>query len=266
MIETQDRLRLHPVERLRPSPKSVFAALWSLGTRHPLVLIGAGLIAIDLGFIAVQIAVDATDYGFNGAYRLSLETEMGVAQFYGWVKAGASAFLLYKAWRRFHSPTAGLWAGALAYLGMDDALRFHEKLGTFLAETFTIGEVGPLRAQDVGELIAYVLIMTVAGAGLVLAERRDSGAMPTMLSSILVPVVAAFLFFAVVVDTLGGVLPQVLQIAVEDGGELLMLSVIFVIVIVWTQQANELASASTRTPRGRYWKSRTRGRSPADPS
>jgi hypothetical protein len=244
MIETPQRVRLHPVEQLRPSLRALFAALGRLTGMKPLLLIGAGLVLIDLAFIAIQIGVDATDYGFNGAYRLSLETEMGVAQFYGWVKAGAAAFLLYKAWRRFHSPAAGLWAGALAYLGADDALRLHEKFGTFLAEEFGIGDFGSLRGQDVGELIAYTLILATAVTALLIAERRDRGSFPTMLTSVMVPVVGVFLFFAVVVDTVGGVLPHVLQIAVEDGGELLALSAIFLVAIIWTQQADELADLS----------------------
>jgi len=241
MIETSHRVRLHPVEQLRPSLRPLFNAFGRLTRMRPLILIAAGLLTIDLAFLAIQIGVDATDYGFNGAYRLSLETEMGVAQFYGWVKAGAAAFLLYKAWRRFRSPTAGLWAGALTYLGADDALRFHEQLGTFLADEFGIGEVGPLRGQDVGELIAYALILVAAVAALLIAERRDQGRFPTMLTSVMVPVVGVFLFFAVVVDTVGGVLPHVLQIAVEDGGELISLTAIFLVSLIWSHQADDLA-------------------------
>lgn len=246
MIEAPERARLHPVERLRPPLRSVFAAIWRLVRRHPLAAIGAVLIAADLGFIAIQIAVDATGYGFNGAYRLSLETEMGVAQFYGWVKAGAAAFLLYQAWRRFYSPVAGLWAAALAYLGTDDALQIHEKLGTFFAERFGIGEVGPLRGQDAGELIAYALIMVIAVTALIVAEQRDQARFPTMLTKIMVPAVALFLFFAVVVDTAGDLIPfgHIIGIAVEDGGELLVLSGIFLLSIVWSHQADELAAES----------------------
>ena len=244
VIEAQQRIRLHPVERLRPSLKSLFPAIWRLIRRRPLVVVAGALVAIDLSFIAIQIAVDATDYGFNGAYRLSLETEMGVAQFYGWVKAGAAAFLMYQAWRRFYSPTAGLWAAALAYLGIDDALRFHERLGTFFAERLEIGEIGPLRGQDLGELMAYGLIMVIAVTALVVAERRDRGSFPSMLTMMMVPVVGVFLFFAVVVDTIGSVLPHVLQIAVEDGGELLVLSGIFLISVVWSSRADELADGS----------------------
>jgi len=244
MIEAQERVQLHPVEQLRPSLRSVFPAIWRLIRRRPLIVIATVLIAIDSGFIAIQIAVDATDYGFNGAYRLSLETEMGVAQLYGWVKAGAAAFLMYQTWRKFYSPTAGLWAAALAYLGIDDALRIHEKLGTFFAERLEIGEVGPLRGQDIGELIAYGLITAIAVMALIVAERRDRGSFPSMLTLIMVPVVGVFLFFAVVVDTVGSVLPHVLQIAVEDGGELLVLSGIFLISVVWSNQPNELADGS----------------------
>jgi hypothetical protein len=219
--------------------------MWSLIRRHPVALMGVALLALDCAFIAIQIGVDATDYGFNGAYRLSLETEAGVAQFYGWVKAGAGAFLLFGAWRRFHSPTAGLWAGALTYLGIDDALRLHERLGTVFAEVFGIGEVGPLRGQDIGELIAYGLILAIAVTALVVAEWRDRGPTPSVLTLVMVPAVGLFLFFAVVIDTVGGILPEVLQIAVEDGGELVMLTGLLLISLIWSNQADDLATVSS---------------------
>jgi hypothetical protein len=245
MHETMIPVRIHPVERLRPQWRTLAAAVWRLMRRHPIALIGGALLTIDVAFIAIQIAVDATDYGFNGAYRLALETEAGVAQFYGWVKAGAAAFLLFGAWRRFHSPTAGLWAGALAYLGIDDALRLHENLGSFFANAFSIGEVGPLRGQDIGELIAYGLILVIAVTALVVAEWRDRGATPSVLTQLMIPAVGLFLFFAVIVDTVGGVLPEVVQIAVEDGGELLVLTGVLVISLIWSHQAIDLAEAST---------------------
>ncbi len=59
----------------------------------------------------------------------------------------------------------------------------------------------------------------------------------------MVPAVAVFLFFAVVVDTIGTVLPHVLQIAVEDGG-LLALSGIFLTSVVWSNLPHELADDS----------------------
>lgn len=245
MHNTMTPVRIHPVERLRPAWRSLAAALWRLFRRHPVALMGVALLTIDLAFIVIQVGVDATDYGFNGAYRLALETEAGVAQFYGWAKAGAAAFLLFGAWRRFSSPTAGLWAGALTYLGIDDALRIHEKLGTFFAETFGIGEVGPLRGQDVGELIAYGLILVAAVTALVVAEWRDRGPTPSVLTLIMVPAVGIFLFFAVVVDTVGGVLPEVLQIAVEDGGELVALTGLLLVSLIWSNQADELAELSS---------------------
>ncbi len=242
MIEVRTPIRLHPVERLRPPLRAVLAALWVVGRRRPLAVFLGAMLALDVAFIALQIAVDATDYGFNGAYRLSLETEMGVAQFYGWAKAGAAAYLMWLAWRRFRNPTTGLWAAALGYLGIDDALRLHERLGEYFAGTFAIGEVGPLRGQDVGEMIAYVLILIAALIALAAAERRDRGAFPTILTMTMVPLVGVFVFFAVVMDTIGGsILPSALDIAIEDGGELVVLTVLFATTAMWSQQADELA-------------------------
>lgn len=246
MLQIRARNSLHPVELSRPALRSLATALVTLARRHPLALIIGAMLAIDVAFIAIQIAVDATDYGFNGAFRLSLETEMGVAQFYGWIKAGAGAYLLLIAWRRFRSPTSALWAAAMAYLGIDDALRLHERLGSYFAETFGLGEVGPLRGQDVGEALAYLVILSLAVAALVVAERQHDGPIPSMLTKVMLPVVAVFVFFAVVVDTLGGsVLPHVIAIAVEDGGELVMLTLMFAVAAIWSQEAEALAELSS---------------------
>lgn len=215
--------------------------MWTLARQCPLALAALAMFAIDAVFIAIQIAVDLNGYSFNGAYRLSLETEMGVAQFYGWVKIGAAAFLLVRAWRRYSGPATGLWAAALIYLGTDDALRIHERLGSFFAGRLDLGAVGELRGQDLGEAIGYAVIITVALAALIIAERRDHGRFPTMVSLVMTPIVAVFLFFAVVLDTVGHWVP----ISVEDGGELAMLTVIFVATVIWSEQADEVVELST---------------------
>lgn len=245
MIEVRTPIRLHPVERWRPSLPAVFAALWDLGRRRPLAVVVVAMLALDLAFIVGQIAVDATDSGFDGDSRLTLDTAMGVAQYYGWAKAGAAAYLMWLAWRRFRSPTAALWAAAFAYLGVGEALRVHEGLGASFAATLAIGEIGPLQGQDVGEVIAHVVVLTVAAAALLVAERRDRGHFPTMLTMTMLPLVAVFLFFAVVVDMVGGsILPPLLQSAVEDGGEFVALTVLFAATAMWSQQAHELAEMS----------------------
>jgi hypothetical protein len=67
-----------------------------------------------------------------------------------------------------------------------------------------------------------------------------------MLTLVMVPLAAVFLFFAVVMDTVGGVLlPTVLEIAVEDGGELIVQTAFFVAAVIWSQQADELAIRAT---------------------
>lgn len=245
MVQHLTATRLHPVERARPALESVLRALWNIASTRPLMTFATMLLAVDAVFIVIQVAVDVTDYGFNGAYRLSLETEAGIAQFYGWAKLGAAAYLLAGAARRFHSTTAALWAVALAYLGVDDALRVHEGLGSFFAETLNLSDVGPLRGQDLGELLAYALILAVAIAGLVVAEIRERGTIPSVLTMVMVPIVGVFVFFAVVVDTVGRVLPSVIEIAFEDGGELVAMTAMLVTAVVWSYRADELASTAT---------------------
>jgi len=245
MLDLRAVDRLHPVERARPPLRSVAEAIRDLARRSPLRQIVLGFLALDLMFIAIQVLADVTDYGFRGAYRLSLETELGVAQSYGIVKTGAAVYLLVLAWRRFASPVAAMWAGALAYLAIDDALGVHESLGTAAVEGLGLRAIGPLRAQDLGELVAYVGIGVIAIGALAAAERRDRADFPTILTSVMVPLAACFVFFAVVMDTVGGsLLPSVLEIAVEDGGELVVLTAFFLFATVWSQQPEELAELS----------------------
>jgi len=225
--------------------RRVWVGLWSLVRRYPFGLLFAGLLAIDWAFIGVQIAVEATDYGFNGAYRLSLETEQGVAQAYGWVKAALAAILLFQAWRRYRSPAAGFWAGALTYLALDDALEIHERVGGYLTDKLGLTEIGPLRGQDLGEALVYLAVMVVALVLFIVAERRDSSPAPTMLTLLMVPIVFSFLVFAVALDLGGFFVP----IAVEDGGELIALTALLATAAVWTRRADDLARLNN-SPQG----------------
>lgn len=233
----------HPVERARPGMVRLLDATRLVAWRGPMRRLGGTLLAIDLAFALLQIAVVATDYGFRGAYRLSLETELGVAQVYGFAQIGTAAFLLVVAWRRFGSPQAALWAGVLVYVALDDAWTIHERLGAALVEWLDLGSILGLRSQDFGELLAYSIIGAVALAALVLSERRSMVPAPSVLTTLMIPVVGLLVFFAVVVDIAGNLfMPDLIGIAIEDGGELIAMTIILVATWVWTDRADELAA------------------------
>ena len=198
-----------------------------------------GLLAVvDVAFIGLQVAADVTDYGFNGAYKLSLEYEHGIAQAFGWLQLGAAAVLLGLAWKRFAGSAAGFWAASLAYATFDDSLRIHENVGHYLDSLFGFGEVGGSRGHDVGEAIVYLVAIAVALGGFIRVETRARPQTPTMLSLLLLPIAVVFVFCAVVVDILGTSIP----IEVEDGGELLAASAVLVATIVWTLRTETLAA------------------------
>lgn len=83
--------------------------------------------------------------------------------------------------------------------------------------------------------------MVSALALFAVAERRDPWPVPTMLSRLMIPLSAVFLFFSVALDVYGRNLP----IAVEDGGEVLALTAFLVMAAIWTRRADDLARLST---------------------
>lgn len=233
----------HPVERARPPYRELLAACWRIARRTPVSVVAGTLLAIDLAFALIQVAVIATDYGFNGAFRLSLETEFGIASIFGFTMLGTSAFLLLTAWRRFASAPAALWAAVLVYLAMDDAWTIHESLGSFFANRYGLEGILGLRAQDVGELMAYAMIGVITLAALVITERRAADPLPSTITRLMLALVGLLVFFAVVVDLVGGFLmPDLIGISVEDGGELVAMTFILVGAWIWTDRADELVA------------------------
>jgi hypothetical protein len=226
--------REHPVEVARPSFRSLWGAWRALLRRPPWRTLFLLLLIVDLGFIAIQVATDITDYGFNGSHRLALETEGGIAQAYGWLQAVAGSAALFLVWLHLRRPSPGFWAAALAYLAVDDAVGLHEKLGSALARGLDVGEVGGLRAQDIGEVLSYVIVVSVAVVLLVLAERATPNR-PSRLSLLMFPLAGLFAFFAGVLDTLD------VFIALEDGGELIMLTLLALTAAMWAFAADDLA-------------------------
>lgn len=197
----------------------------------------AGLVAADVACIVIQVAVDATDYGFPGAFRLSLETEAGLAQAYGYLQMGAAAALLFAAWRRSRGPSVAFWAAAFGYLALDDAFTIHERAGRFLVDALSLSEVGPFRAQDVGEALVYLVVVAGGAALFAFAEWRDPHPRFTVLTRMMFPLAVTFAFFAVALD-----LPGMVPIAVEDGGELLAVTAVLVVAAAWTLLPGEWAA------------------------
>jgi hypothetical protein len=111
---------------------------------------------------------------------------------------------------------------------LDDSLRIHETVGGYVADRAGLTPALGLRAQDYGELSVYVL-----GGGLSLAlgwlAYRHGDAFARRVSRHVLAGLLALAAFAVGVDMLHQTLPGWLDaalVALEDGGELVVVSVL----------------------------------------
>jgi hypothetical protein len=198
------------------------------------------MLALDAAFALIEALVQATDYGFPGAYRMSLQTEGGLPEIFGYVKSGAVAVLLFTAWRRWHHGPAAVWAGIYLYLMFDDAFRLHERVGGRLASSLDLSLGDSLRPQDVGELGVYLAIGIVALAALAVAEHRYQAPAVTVLSRLMMTATALLALFGVVADM--ALQASAIAVVLEDGGELVALSLAVTIALVWTRHSEDLAT------------------------
>lgn len=167
-----------------------------------------------------------------------LSTERGYGEFFQYVKALWIVLMLLGLWRLTRQAVLVAWAGVFAWIALDDALMLHERGGGWLAEhTGVVASTGQY-ANHVGEGVYFALAGIVVAAGLALAHRFVSGP-DRVLSWRLVVLGAVGVFFAVGVDAVqvpfyvddpDGV-ADVLLTALEDGGELTLLSVVAAVLL-----------------------------------
>lgn len=184
------------------------------------------LLAGDALFVAAHFAYL---HGRTPSVLWHLGTDGGYAEFYMYAKALCAASMLAFLWRRARQPVFGAWALFFAYVLCDDALRLHERGGRLLAATAGLPDVFGVSARNLGELAVFAFFGFVFLLLIPAAHLRSSGPARRSLH------VFAALFVALVVFGMGmdflhtAELHETLKAmfsAVEDGGELVTLSVV----------------------------------------
>jgi hypothetical protein len=183
------------------------------------------LIAIDVVLIAFHLSMSYV--GRPGGPLFDLGADRSYSEFYQYVKDVWAILILAVLALRRRAGVYVAWGLVCAYFLLDDALQLHEHAGWAIRDMVP-GKPGA--AVHLGEL-AFV-----AGIGLVLlaivavthlrADRRDRA-----VSTVLLVLFSALIFFGIVVDAVHHLLfpgPQlrVLFTTIEDGGELVVLSLI----------------------------------------
>lgn len=222
--------------RLRRVPVQVYLPI---ANRRALML----LLAIDALVIGLHIATGILLPQIPAF--LNITTEFGLAECIGYGKWLAIVAVLLLAWNltgcRVLFPFAVIFAVMLA----DDMLQLHEHIGHRLAARQLVSAMGPLRPHEVGEIVGYAALFLPLMPPLLRAWSQ-SGERGHHLTGSLMGLLMLFGVFGVVIDALhpvfGGTrIADALLYLVEDGGEILVSSVILAHVLAIWQTAQPAA-------------------------
>ncbi|MPV39054.1 hypothetical protein [Georgenia subflava] len=192
----------------------------------------ARLLLVLLLVADVVLIVLHVGFRVNGtsSWYFDLSAERGWGEAFQYLKQLWSVILLAAAWWTSRSPVIVAWALVTAYFLADDAGGIHEGVGRWVINNYLFAPgFGDQRTQ-------LVEVLWMAGVGALLAltvllTHRRSAAAERAVSWRLVVLFGLLIFFGVIVDGLalafddGGTVDQIL-VVVEDGGELLVLSVV----------------------------------------
>jgi hypothetical protein len=206
-------------------------------------------IAIALVLLAIDVALICADLlrhrGLLHDVRFAVTVERSYGEWFQYLKSATIAVLLLKSGVRI--PAAFAWAGLFGYLLVDDAFAVHEAFGRLAASHLGLPGVGAIRPEQVGELFVYAAIGSAFVWALAAVTRRGDAASRSLTLTLLLPF-SVLVFFGAVVDTLHSLLSnrayRYAAGVVEDGGEMLAMSVLVAIVYWATRPERQLTSSS----------------------
>ena len=201
-----------------PAPRLTTAAVIALAA---LLLVDFILIGLHLWHESWRTGGQLTEW-FEYPW-LSLASDGGLGEWTGYLQLSIAAVLLVVIAVRDSAPVLAAWALTLAVAVADDALMLHENGGEALVDALNL----PAGAYTLAELAVWAGMAAILLPVLVLTHRagdRSARATSWRLGVLLV----ALSFFAAVVDILD--IPWGAGV-IEDGGELIVSTLILVAVI-----------------------------------
>lgn len=181
----------------------------------------------DFSFILLHLIFTHTRFISN--YAFSLEAERGYAEVFQYIKEYWIAILLVFLAIRTRSFLYLSWSLLFFYLFLDDSLQIHEKLGDYLSIKFSLISFFNIGSEGFGEIIVSASACLIFGT-LIAISYQFGDRISRNVSKTLIKFLLALAFFGIVVDTLHVIfnnsLIETLLAIVEDGGELIIMSLI----------------------------------------
>ena len=179
------------------------------------------LICTDLAFAGLHILHIYTDILPRSLY--SIEQDKGYAEFFQYTKQAWIILLLGIAFLKKSTLTNFSWFMVFCYVLFDDALSIHEHLGLLASSAMAFAAQLGLRAQDWGELavagLAGIILLTPIALAYPYAHREEK-----LHTLKLAGLLGLLVFFGICTDMLHIVLGGDLWGLIEDGGEMIVIS------------------------------------------
>ncbi|WP_195819737.1 hypothetical protein [Roseobacter sp. MH60115] len=169
--------------------------------------------------------------------ELNLGIDNSLSEKLGHGLAFLAAALFVMCHIRDRSRVALFLAVLCAFIWFDDTARYHERLGSVIAEAAALQPAFGLRGQDLGELAAWYIAACLLAPLLAWAvKQRMTGDLGLLFAAALC--FGALVIFGVVIDMAHIVFPVKALLFLEDGGELITLTG-FCILAVSVSQTQE---------------------------
>ncbi len=157
----------------------------------------AGLLAGDLLLLLAHFLLA---YGvLLSSHDFFVDVDGGYGEWFQYFKYSGLMVLLVSLFKRPRQPLYLFWGVLFGYFLLDDALRWHEVVGLWLAQTADFPTAFTLRPQDLGELIFAGVSGFGFLTGLVFAYQHSDAAARRFSQKLLLAL-AGLAFFGVGVD------------------------------------------------------------------
>lgn len=193
------------------------------------VLVCGDLLFIGLHLVHLQTSLLPSD-------RWSISRDHGFAELFQYLKYVAICLALGHLFIRTRLRVMLGWMAVFGFLLLDDAGRIHERFGLLFAASTHLPNIGGLRARDIGELVfallAGLLVLPLVIFGW-LRGAPPARAISTDLALLLVALAGCGVGADFVHRLLSLSSMDVLAGLIEDGGEMLVLSVTCAYLTQW---------------------------------
>lgn len=191
------------------------------------------LLAADFAFVLMHVVIVVYSRLINTSFSLdtpmSLEFDHGYSEIFQYIKEYWIALILVFVAVRTTSVLCLSWAGLFFYMLLDDAGEIRARFANFASLQYNLPTVLGVQPIDLVELLVSVLV-GLSFLVLIAVSYRFSSAFSRSLSKQLTILLLTLAAFGVIVDTLHSVLKNTslnhLFIVIEDGGEMLVMSLI----------------------------------------